>query len=94
MVNGTIELPAAPVLVEMAAPVADGPTELVPKMVTPLVGALEIPRTILGPLLAAVVPLELGAIVLAVVGSLVFESSVSVSELVLVMPGSAAMVDP
>ena len=94
VVNGTIELPAALVLVEMTAPVADGPAELVPKMVTPLVGALEIPRTILGPLLAAVVPLELGAIVLAVVGSLVFESSVSVSELVLVMPGSAAMVDP
>ena len=40
VVNGTIELPAALVLVEMTAPVADGPAELVPKMVTPLVGAV------------------------------------------------------
>ena len=77
----------------MIAPGADEPADLVPRMVTPLVGALELPRIMLCPLLAAVVPLGL-APGLAVVGSLVLESSVSVSELVLPTPGSAEIVDP
>ena len=91
---GTIELDALVVLLEMTAPaVADVPLELVPRTVTPLVGALELPRIVLCPLLAAVVPLELAAVGLAVVVSLVLESSVSVSELVLVTPGTSEVVD-
>ena len=93
VVNGTIESPAALVLFEMIAPGAEVPVELVPRMVTPLVGALELPRIMLCPLLAAVVPLELAAVGLAVVVSLVLESSVSVSELVLVTPGTSEVVD-
>ena len=94
VVNGTIESPAALVLFEMIAPGAEVPVELVPRMVTPLVGALELPRIMLCPLLAAVVPLELAAVALAVVESLVLESSGSVSELVLVTPGTSEIVDP
>ena len=78
----------------MIAPGADEPADLVPRMVTPLLGALELPRIMLCPLLAAVVPLELAAVALAVVESLVLESSGSVSELVLVTPGTSEIVDP
>ena len=80
------------VLVEMMAP-GDVAFEFAPSMVTPLLGALELPRTMLCPLVA-VVPLELEPPWLAVVVSLVVESSVSVSEVVLVTPGSAVIVDP
>ena len=87
-------LDALVVLLEITAPaVAEVPLELVPRMVTPLAGAPELPRITLCPLLAAVVPLEL-AVGLTVVVSLVVESSVSVSELVLPTPGSAEIVDP
>jgi hypothetical protein len=91
---GTIEVDALVVLLEMTAPaVADVPLELVPRRVTPLVWALELPRITLCPLPAVVVPLALAAVEVAVVVSLVLESSVSVSELVLVMPGSAEIVE-
>ena len=91
---GTIVEDALVVLAEMMAP-GDVAVEFefAPSMVTPLLGALELPRTMLCPLIA-VVPLELEPAWLAVVVSLVVESSVSVSEVVLVTPGSAAMVDP
>ena len=81
------------VLLEIIAPaVADPPVELVPRIVTPLVGALELPRITLCALLAALVPLELAAVVLAVVESFALESSVSVSELVLVTPDTSEVV--
>lgn len=97
VVNGTIVEAALVVLLEMMAPaVADVAEEFVPSMVTPLVGPLELPRIVLCTLGAAIVPLELPAAdwIAVVVVSLELESPVSLSESVLVMPGSAVIVDP
>jgi hypothetical protein len=95
VLNGTIASPAAPVLLEIMAPGTDVPGELVPRTVTPLVGALELPRIMFCPLFAPVTLLELAAVGFDVVVSLVPESSsVSVLELVLEIPGSAEIVDP
>ena len=97
VVNGTIVVAALVVLLEIIAPaVADVATEFVPRMVTPLVGALELPRTMLCRLGTAIVPLELPAAdwMPVVVVLLELESPVSLPEFVLVTPGSAAIVDP
>ena len=97
VVNGTIVEAALVVLLEMIAPaVADVAAEFVPRMVTPLVEALELPRTMLCRLGAATAPLELPAAdwMPVVVVSLELESPALLSEFVLVTPGSAAIVDP
>ena len=97
VVSGTIVVAALVVLLEMIAPaVAEVATEFVPRMVTPLVEALELPRTMLCRLGPAIVPLELPAAdwMPVVVVSLDPESPGSLSEFVLVIPGSAAIVDP
>jgi hypothetical protein len=91
--RGTIESAASLViLLEMIAPGAVVPELFASRMVTPLLGVLELPRIMVCPLLAAaVLLLELAADWLGVVVSLALES---VSELVLVTPGSAEIVDP
>ena len=97
VVSGTIVVAALVVLVEMIAPaVADVAAESVPSMVMPLVKALELPRIVLCTLGAAIVPLELPAAdwITVVVVSLELASPVSLSESVLLTPGSAVTVDP
>ena len=95
VVSGTIVEAALVVLFEMIAP-ADVAAESVPSMVTPLVRALELPRIVLGTLGAALVLLELpaGDWIAVVVVSLELESPMSLSESVLLTPGSAVIVDP
>ena len=97
VVNGTIVVAALVVLLEMIAPaVADVAEEFVPRMVTPLIEALELPRTMLCRLGAATVLLELPTAdwMPVVVISLELELPGSLSEFVLVTPGSAVIVDP